>query len=115
MSPPITIKKRSVKLKPNAAQASKPAEPQEPTEAEENTTAGDEENDAPVFVSKPQPTGRSANIASSTAMSVAAVFALIATLILLFVILLQWTELRELLQLFPQGLAIITPHNLLPW
>lgn len=111
MAPPITIKKRSVTLKSRPTVAAKPAETEEPTEASDAEEAGD----APVFLSKPTPTGGKGASAPSTATAVAAILAVIATLIFLFIILIQWTELREVLQLFPQTLGFVSNLALHLW
>ena len=105
MGAPITIKKRSVTIKKSKPVAgTKSAEPEEVTEAADS----EDIEDAPVFVSKPTPTGGKGKTAPSTFTAVAAICALIATLIFLFVILIQWTELRELGQLFPQTLGLVS-------
>lgn len=111
MAVPITIKKRSVTLKAKPTVAAKPAEPEETTEAVEEEDTGD----APVFLSKPKPTGGSGGSAPSKATALAAVLALIATLIFLFIILLQWTELREVSQLLPQTMGFVTTLALNGW
>ena len=111
MASAIKIKKRSAQAK-----AGKPAEETKPVETEAADAEDTEEtSDSPVFLSKPKPTGGVGQGGSSTANSIAAVIALIATLIFLFIILLQWTELQDLRQLFPQVTGFVTSLTPLLW
>ena len=68
-----------------------------------------------VFVSKPSLTGGSGKPVSSKANVVAAVFALVATLIFFFVLLLQVTELIEIRQFFPQPVGVVTTTVFSAW
>jgi hypothetical protein len=96
------------------ASAPAPAPAEKPRLARAEKPVREEPEEEAVFVSQPKPTG-SAKGVSSRATAVAAVFALIAFLMLLFVILLQVTEYYDLQSLFPGELGIGMLLAAFPW
>ncbi len=115
MAGPITIKRRpmAVRKKPDAAGSTDAGAPSGATEAEGISAADEETEAAPVFVSAPVPTR--GGHASSTATSICAMLALVTLLVFLFIIFLQWTEMRDLNQLIPRPVQISMILPILPF